>query len=174
VTTRLVNLGHANSGLRSIEYYNNNCHAAGILGPAVSAIICVMIGAPKNDQTAILADWDLVGINLENASLERERSSYMLFTMLPNTLLNKLVCTVEVSASRAFHTVSMSIDFYVEVRFHLGGLLGRNRSQSCKFNAFRCQYRLRIAWSTGLLTNSVAVCATSLRAIATALNDRGI
>jgi hypothetical protein len=54
------------------------------------------------------------------------------------TLLNKLVRTVGVSASRTIQTVSVSIDLYVEIRFNPGSLFRRNRFQSMNLDAFRC------------------------------------
>src|SRR6202034_3941728 len=102
---------------------------------------------PENDQAATRADRDLVRIDLENASLEIECRPYDLVAMLLNTLLDKLVCAIPMAASRALHSVSMPIYFNVEVRFHLGGLFGRDRPQSCEFNAFRrpilCEDRLQ-------------------------------
>ena len=98
-----------------LNYYNNYCRTARILGPALRVGIKVVIRGHNNDQTAIPTDWDLFRINLENATFERERRLYKIFTMLLNTLLNKLVCAVLMFASRACQTVGISIDNYVEV-----------------------------------------------------------
>ena len=80
-------------------------------------------------QTAVSTNCVLHGINLKNSySLERERSSYMLFAMLLDALLNKLVRTVDVSASGTIQTVSVSIDLYVEIRFNPRSLLTNPQS----------------------------------------------
>src|SRR5215216_6229341 len=100
-------------------------------------------------QTAVPTNYVLHGINLKNScSLERERSSYNLFAMILKTLLNELVRTVDVSASRTFQTVSVSIELYAEIRFTLAASsaeIGFNLAISTRSGV---QYRLLIASNT--------------------------
>jgi hypothetical protein len=116
-----------------------------VISSLVGAIIFVIIARVKplptdhHVQTAVPTDYVLYGINLKNGySLNRERSSYNLFAMLLKTLLNELVCTVHVATSRTNQTVSVSIDFYVEIRFDPGGLFSRYRFQFSDIDSFRC------------------------------------
>jgi len=121
--------------------------AAGIgvvFGAPILVIIRTGASRPGDDdvQTAVSTNCVLHGINLKNSrSLERECGSYNVFAMLLDTLLNKLVRTVDVSASWAIQTIGVSIDVYVEIRFNPGSLLRRNRSKPtfARFRAVSAQ-----------------------------------